>query len=281
VKKELVILLLLLLPLVLDAAPTAARSSGAAPGIGVDSASVTGVAAAGEHEGFPAQWSFEAFVGDFRGGPVDGLTGVMRRSGFANEDCWWACPGYPMKEFGSIWNDRQFWGVARRRVGQGPFLLGLAGGVPQLGAVQGHHLSEDPALLGSIYLHATTKAATLALMFWYEGAPRQSFWTARVGAGPSLNRLSVRIDEEVIGHGVDAFRRTYAKTSLGYVVDFTLCVPRVAPVYAAALAQYRETGSVSVGGWTRRFNSVDIYTFNRAKIRMSHAFFALGVGGRF
>jgi hypothetical protein len=258
--------------ILLVASPVAAQP---APGTGDNPAmdSTARAESAKRQERPPATWSIDAVAGLVTEGPADDLMGAMRASGFGDRLCSFGCVDYPDKSSSLV---HTFWLAARHRMGMGSFHAGLAGGVTEFPEVRGGHLSAEPGPTEQFLLNTDSRINTLAAMAWLEVVPGLWNWSARIGAGPSLNQASVKFtDTGAPDNG------TFRKTNAGYVAEIAVTIPRTTPVYCTALAQYRQSGSVRVAGWTRTRDSGASCTFASTNVRMNHAFLGLGLGVRF
>jgi hypothetical protein len=260
------------------ASPGAAQS---APGRGEDPARETATGSESGHgPGWStAAWSFDLAAGSVRGGPANDLVDNARASGFDDEFCFLGCISYPKKGSNiSRVKNLPSWVAVRHRLGKSSFHAGIGGGAMGLGEVDGHHIRTQPGPYPNWFsLKTDSKGTVLAAMAWWEIGPELSNWAARIGAGPSLNQATVRV--EVGPGGPDA--RTFKKTSAGYVAEIGLTVPRTTKVYGTALVQYRRSGTVKVAGWASAFDGGASYTLESADARTSHTFIGFGVGGRF
>jgi hypothetical protein len=225
----------------------------------------------------PAPWSFDAMIGGVTGGPGGDLMNAMLASGFGDERCWWdSCNHFPDRNSNTgLFSNLPFWAAARRRLGDGPFHVGLAGGSTGLGEVRGHRSSPPPTRCVDLYLDTDSKVRIFAAMAWYEYVPGVLPGAIRIGAGPTLTRLSIRF-----GGFVPPGDQTIEKTVTGCLAEIAATLPARSHVYLTVLAQYRYARPVPVAGWTG--TCVDTgYTFASSKVRPSHAFFGIGLGGRF
>lgn len=163
-----------------------------------------------------------------------------------------------------------FWGAVRRRLGRGPWHVGLGGGTAELGSVAGYRGDVGNSYFG-LYLYAECRVATLAPMVWYEPVP-----ALRFGVGPAIHRVDLDLGSS--GNPGEGATRSW---NPGFVVEAALTVPVETPVFFVALAQYRWAGSATAGPWQKTSFSGAPTEFPATSVRVSHAFLALGIGGRF
>jgi hypothetical protein len=197
----------------------------------------------------------------------------MRGAGFDDTSPrgWFGSGGDSYPDTNDDLGDRAaFWGAARRRLGRGPWHVGLGGGTTELGSVTGYRQDVGNSHLG-LYLYAECLVATLAPMAWYEPVP-----ALRFGAGPAIHRVDLDL-----GSASNPEAGATRSWKPGFVVEAALTVPVDTPVFFVALAQYRWAGSATAGPWQTTSYSGAHVEFPATSVRVSHAFFALGIGGRF
>jgi hypothetical protein len=218
-------------------------------------------------------WSFEVVSGPSVGGPNDDLEEAMRSAGFDDTSTggWFGTGGhsYPSSS-DELWDRVAYWGAVRHRVGNGPWHVGLGGGPSEFGTVSGYQQTVGNTFVGT-YVDARCRIATLASMAWYDVAP-----ALRVGAGPAIHRVD--LDVGYAGIWGEGSTRSW---NGGFVLEAALTVPADTPVFFVALAQYRWAGSATTGTWQGRSNSGVHAELPAMSVRVSHAFVALGIGGRF
>lgn len=240
------------------------------PGTGADQARDSSARTeSAERSAAPAAaWSIEAIAGHTTDGAANDLMGAMRASGFDDRLCSIiGCFDFPTKGSKLLGG---LWVVARHRLGVGPFHVGLAGGASRLREVRGSHVSPAPGF-ELFSLTTDSRVNVSAVMAWLDVTPE-----IRIGAGPSLNRASVRF-----GRSGAPDKGTFRKTTAGYVAEIAVSVPSKTHVYVTGLAQYRGSGSVRIEGWTRTLESGTTSAFAPANVRMGHSLLGIGVGGRF
>ena len=221
----------------------------------------------------PRVWSFEVVAGRSFGGPSSDLEAAMRQAGFDDSiSGGWFGGGtttYPYTQ-GESWDITSYWGAARRRLGHGPWHVGLGGGTTGFGTVTGYRERVDDLYAG-LFLDAGSRIVTLAPMAWYEPAPG-----LRLGAGPAIHRVDLEL-----GHSYGSGSVRYRSWNPGFVVEVALTVPADTPVFFAALAQYRWAGNATAGPWeTTTYQGAHV-EFPATSVPVSHGFVALGIGGRF
>jgi hypothetical protein len=215
-----------------------------------------------------AVWSVEAMPGHTTDGPANDLIDAMRVSGFDDRLCSIVgCADFPTKGSKLLGG---LWVAARHRLGAGPIHVGLAGGATEFREVRGSHLSPAPGF--SLFsLSTDSKVNVFAAMAWLEVTPE-----IRIGAGPSLNRASVRF-----GTSGAPDKGTFRRTTAGYIAEIAVSVPSNTHIYVTGLAQYRGSGSLRVEGWTKTLDSGASLVFAPTNVRTSHRLLGIGVGGRF
>jgi hypothetical protein len=221
-------------------------------------------------------WSFEVVSGPSFGGPVSDLESAMRSAGFddttpALSGSWFGGAGTSHPYTSDSLDERiSWWGAARRRLGSGPWHVGLGGGATEFGSVHGYRAT-GTGYFDGVYLDAGGNLATLAPMAWYAVAP-----ALRVGAGPAFHRVDLDLGPP--GNPGEASTRSWKP---GFVVEAALTIPVDTPVFFVALAQYRWAGSATAGPWEGTSYSGARVEFPKTSVNVSHAFLALGIGGRF
>lgn len=218
-------------------------------------------------------WSFEVVSGPSLGGPSSDLEAAMRRYGFddSTHGGWFGSgTSYPYTD-DELWVTTSYWGAARRRLGSGPWHVGLAGGPTGFGIVSGYRETGAGGYTGA-YVDAEARMVTLAPMAWYEPARG-----LRLGAGPAIHRVDLELGSMWFSSGSELFRRYEP----GLVVEAAITVPVDTPVFFIALAQYRWAASATAGPWETTTSSGARVEFPGTSVSLSHGFVALGIGGRF
>lgn len=219
-------------------------------------------------------WSFEFVSGPSLGGPAGDLEAAMRQAGFDDtmSSCWFGCSSTTYPRISDDITDRtSYWGAARRRLGHGPWHVGIGGGTAEFGTVTGYRQRVGDLYAG-VFLDAACRVATFAPMAWFE--PVQGL---RLGAGPAIHRVD--LEEGLLGlSGGNVQSRSWKP---GFVVEAALTVPVDTPVFFAALVQYRWAGSATAGPWETTTYSGAHAVFPATSVSVSHGFVALGIGGRF
>jgi len=221
-------------------------------------------------------WSFELVSGPSFGGPAGDLEEAMREAGFDDTSPivsggWFGGGGESYPDTQDALEERiSYWGAARRRLGHGPWHVGLGGGATEFGSVTGYRAT-GTSFYDGVYLEAGGNIATLAPMAWYDAAP-----ALRLGAGPAIHRVDLELGSP--GNPGEGNARSWKP---GFVVEAALTFPVDTPVYFVALAQYRWAGNATAGPWQGTSLTGVHVDFPSTSIRVSHAFVALGIGGRF
>jgi len=221
----------------------------------------------------PQSWSFEVVAGPSFGGPSGEIEAAMRRYGFDDSlSGGWFGGGtttYPTTQDES-WDATSYWGAARRRLGHGPWHVGLGGGTTELGTVTGYRDKVGNAY-AMVWLDVSSRVLTLAPMAWYEAVPG-----LRLGAGPAIHRVDFEL-----GYSYESGKVQSRSWKPGFVVEVALTLPADTPVFFAALAQYRFAGTATAGPWeTTTYQGAHV-EFPATSVPVSHGFVALGIGGRF
>lgn len=218
-------------------------------------------------------WSFEAVSGPSFGGPADDLEAAMRLAGFDDSmSGGWFGGGtttYP-QTYDDETDRFSYWGAVRRRLGHGPWHVGIGGGPTDFGSVEGYRERVD-GLYASVFVSADCRILTLAPMAWFQPVP-----ALRLGAGPALHRVDLELGQ-TYGSGTVQSR----EWKPGFVVEAALTVPVDTPVFFAALAQYRWVGTATSGSWEATTYKGAHVEFPATNVSVSHAFVAIGIGGRF
>lgn len=221
----------------------------------------------------PQSWSFEVVAGTSLGGPTSDLEAAMRQAGFDDSlSGGWFGGGtttYPYTQDES-WAINSYWGAARRRLGHGPWHVGLGGGTTEFGTVTGYREKVGNTYT-MVFLDVGSRVLTLAPMAWYEAAPG-----LRLGAGPAIHRVDFEL-----GYSYEAGTVQNRSWKPGFVVEVALTLPVDTPVFFTALAQYRFAGTATAGPWeTPTYQGAHV-EFPGTSVPVSHGFVALGIGGRF
>ncbi len=218
-------------------------------------------------------WSLELVSGPSLGGPVEDLESAMRNAGFddTSPGGWFGGGGttYPQSDTGAL-SHISYWGAVRRRLGHGPWQVGIGGGATEFGSVTGYQRTSASAYDG-LYLYAGGRVATLAPMAWFEPVP-----ALRLGAGPAIHRVDLDLGPS--GNPAEGTTRSW---NAGFVVEAAVTFPVDTPVFFIALAQYRWAGDATTGPWQGTTYSGIRVEFPATSLSVSYGFVALGIGGRF
>ncbi len=218
-------------------------------------------------------WSFEVVSGPSLGGPSSDFEAAMRRYGFddSTHGSWFGGgTTYPYTD-DELWTTTSYWGAARRRLGNGPWHVGLAGGPTEFGTVSGYRETSASGYTGA-YVDARARMVTLAPMAWYEPARG-----LRLGAGLAIHRVDLELGSMWFSSGSEQFR-SYEP---GLILEAAITVPVDTPVFFVALAQYRWAADATAGPWEATSSSGGPVPFPATSVTLSHGFVAIGIGGRF
>ncbi len=160
-----------------------------------------------------------------------------------------------------------YWVAGRQGLRGGKWSVGFGAGIAGLGSVEGHRTG--PRADDDVFVTVKSSVFTLAPMLWFEAAP-----VIRLGLGPAVHAVYVEpgvSDTPGITppEGGDPIWRA------GLLVEAALTLPAGKPYYFMLLGQYRWLADTSVvvpeTGWPPE----------SVPVPLSHAYVAIGVGGRF
>ncbi len=144
----------------------------------------------------------------------------------------------------------------------------------EFGSVAGYRQERRRQPYAGVFVYAECRVATLAPMAWFEPVP-----ALRLGPGRRSTASTSMLGSASYPEAGTVQSRSWKP---GFVVEAALTVPVDTPVFFVALAQYRWAGSATAGPWAARLHTpVPTSSSRRRASRVSHAFVALGIGGRF
>jgi hypothetical protein len=217
----------------------------------------------------PLSASGEFAVGSSLWGPVSGIQDALWDAGL-NDPGDGGFLGSQTVTYPRIHNFPErvsYWVAGRQRLGGEKWSVGFGAGITGLGSAQGHRAG--PAGGDGVYVTVQSSVFTVAPMLWLEAAP-----VLRLGLGPAVH--AVDVDPGVSDtpdvkppEGDNPIWRA------GLLVEAALTLPAGKPYYFMLLGQYRWLADTSAvvpeTGWPQ----------NSVPVPLSHAYVAIGVGGRF
>ncbi len=160
-----------------------------------------------------------------------------------------------------------YWVAGRQGLRGGKWSVGFGAGITGLGSAEGHRAG--PAGRDGVYVNVQSSVFTVAPMLWFEAAP-----VLRLGLGPAVH--AVDVDPGVSDSpDVKPPEGDNPIWRAGLLVEAALTLPAGKPYYFMLLGQYRWLADTSVvvpeTGWPPK----------SVPVPLSHAYVAIGVGGRF